>query len=300
MTAEFGRVVRRWRERITPESAGLPLGGRRRAVGLRREELGLLAGISVDYIIRLEQGRATAPSAQVVAALARALRLDRAERELLFRLAALQPPGQGTLSAHLTPGVRRLLDRLSGTPVSVHDAAWTLIVANDLWTALMGDLSAASGHDRNVIWRHFVGTPTRVRQTLAQAAAFEAAMVGDARAALARYPADPGLRSLIGGLRRQSARFAELWESGVAGVAGVHESAAKTIVHPVVGELELDCDVLTVTGADLRVVAYTAEPGSASETGLALLSALDWQPATARSGEGRAGSAEPARPGVTG
>src|ERR1700723_1436602 len=92
-TTEFGHALRRWRDRVSPEAAGLPAGGHRRAAGLRREELAQLAGISVDYVTRLEQGRATNPSAQVVEALARALRLAPDERAHLFLLAGLMPPG---------------------------------------------------------------------------------------------------------------------------------------------------------------------------------------------------------------
>jgi transcriptional regulator with XRE-family HTH domain len=102
-TAEFGRAVRRWRDQVSPESVGLPAGGHRRAAGLRREELALLAGISVDYVTRLEQGRATNPSAQIVEALARALRLSGDERAHLFRLAGLVPPGPDTVPAYITP-----------------------------------------------------------------------------------------------------------------------------------------------------------------------------------------------------
>jgi transcriptional regulator with XRE-family HTH domain len=272
MTAEFGRAVRAWRERITPAMVGMPAGGRRRAPGLRREELGLLAGISVDYIIRLEQGRATAPSSQVVEALARALRLDGAARDVLFRLAGLVPPARGTVSAHLTPGIQRLLDRLSGTPVNVHDAAWNSVTGNDLHRAVFGDLSGLSGLERNIAWRHFVGGGLGpVRHTPSQLASFEAAMVGDLRSAVAHYPADRGLRELIAALRAGSERFAALWDSGIA---GAHESSTKTIEHPVVGELYLDCDVLTVPGSDVRIVAYTAEPGSESESRLALLAVV--------------------------
>ena len=108
---EFGRAVRRWRERIAPQFVGLPVGGRRRAAGLRREELAGLAGISVDYLTRLEQGRATSPSAQIVEALARSLRLSDAERDLLFRLAGLSAPAPGIVPARITPSVQRLLDR---------------------------------------------------------------------------------------------------------------------------------------------------------------------------------------------
>ncbi|WP_433294853.1 helix-turn-helix transcriptional regulator [Actinoplanes sp. CA-030573] len=270
-STEFGRAVRRWRERLTPQAVGLPPGGRRRAAGLRREELGLLAGISVDYIIRLEQGRATAPSAQVVEALSRALRLDGGERDLIFRLAGLEPPGRGRLPVHLTPGVQRLLDRLSGTPVSVHDGAWNLITANQLWVALMGDLLAVRGRERNIVWRHFTDAGSRITLSPAQASSFEGAMIGDLRSAAVRYPSDPSLRDLIADLRRVSPRFARLWDDGIA---APHESGRKNVDHPVVGRMELDCDVLTVPGSDVKIVAYTAEPGSESESRLALLSVV--------------------------
>src|ERR1700760_1305598 len=115
----LGATLRTWRDRLSPAEIGRPAGHSRRAAGLRREELADLAGVSVDYIVRLEQGRATSPSAQVVAALARALRLTRAERDHLYRLAGLQPPSDGVISDHIPPGVQRLLTRLGETPVAV-------------------------------------------------------------------------------------------------------------------------------------------------------------------------------------
>src|SRR5690242_17614545 len=102
-TTEFGQAVRRWRERASPEAAGLPVGRHRRTPGLRREELAQLAGISVDYVTRLEQGRASTPSGQVVEALSRALRLSGTERGHLFLLAGLVPPGPQTVPTHVTP-----------------------------------------------------------------------------------------------------------------------------------------------------------------------------------------------------
>lgn len=273
-TVEFGRAVRRWRDRATPEAAGLSAGGRRRAAGLRREELALLAGISVDYVTRLEQGRATGPSGQVVEALARALRLGADEREHLFQLAGLAPPGRGTVPTHITPGVQRLLDRLAGTPVAVHDAAWNLITANPLWAALLGDPTGLRGHARNVIWRHYFSPIGIVVHTPRQQAAFETAMAADLRAAAARYPADVHLRELIAELLARSDRFAEVWASGEI---GGHESSCKTINHPQIGRLLLDCDVLTVPGNDLRIVAYTAEPGTESADRLALLAVVGQQ-----------------------
>src|SRR5262245_60667032 len=186
--SELGGAVRTWRDRTGPEASGLPAHGHRRAAGLRREELALLAGISVDYVTRLEQGRATQPSAQVVEALARALRLSGGEREHLFRLAGLVPPGSGLIPTRLTPSIQRLLDRLAGTPVAVSDLLWTLVTCNQPWAALMGQ--PAPGH--NTIRSHFLdGDAGRVLRTPEQTASFESEMVGDLRAALSRYPDDP-------------------------------------------------------------------------------------------------------------
>jgi transcriptional regulator with XRE-family HTH domain len=279
--AEFGQAVRRWRDRVAPEAAGLPAGGRRRATGLRREELAQLAGISVDYLTRLEQGRAANPSAQVVAALARALRLPDPERAHLYRLAGLVPPGPATIPRHITPSVQRLLDRLTGTPVLVSDASWTMVVANQPYAALMGDPSGRQGNGRNGVWRHFMGLSDRVRHTPESLAELEVALVADLRAATGRYPADPRLRRLIADLRANSDRFAELW---AAGAVGRHEAARKTIDHPQVGTLTLDCDVLTVAGSDLHIMVYTAEPGTEDAERLALLTVLGtWTPETTSS-----------------
>ncbi|WP_157420448.1 helix-turn-helix transcriptional regulator [Actinomadura kijaniata] len=272
--AEFGRAVRRWRDRVSPEVVGLPVGGYRRAAGLRREELALLAGISVDYLTRLEQGRASHPSSQVVDALARALRLSPAERAHLFGLAGLAPPGPQAVPAYITPSVQRLLDRMTGTPVAVYDASWTLLMANPPYTALMGDPSGWRGNQRNAVWRHFLGPSTRVRHTPESRRALETALVADLRAAAARYPADQRLRHLVAELRAGSDRFAELWDSGTV---GRHEAARKTIDHPHAGALTLDCDVLTVSGSDLRIMIYTAEPGTADAERLALLTVLGTQ-----------------------
>lgn len=268
---EFGQAVRRWRDRVVPEAAGLPVGGHRRAAGLRREELAALAGISVDYVTRLEQGRATNPSEQVVEALGRALRLSGAERTHLFHLAGLVPPGQGTVPAYITPGVQRMLDRLTGTPVAVFDAACTLLLANPLYEALMGE---HRGDERNAVWRNFLGSGSRVRHTPESLLALKTAQVAQLRAAADRYPADQRVKRLIAELRANSDQFAELWNSGSVGGP---EGARKIIDHPEVGALTLDCDILSVVGPDLRIMVYTAEPGTEDAERLALLAVLGTQ-----------------------
>jgi transcriptional regulator with XRE-family HTH domain len=271
---EFGRAVRRWRDRASPDAAGLPTGRYRRAAGLRREELAQLAGISVDYVVRLEQGRASNPSAQVVEALARALRLSGTERAHLFRLAGLVPPGPHTVPTHITPSVQRMLDRMAGTPVAVYDAAWNLLVANAAYAALLGDPGRWRGNERNGVWRYFFGLNSRVRHTTEDEGPFAAAMVADLRAAAGRYPDDRSLRRLVADLRANSPRFAELWDTGAV---GAHEAAHKTIDHPHVGAVTLDCDILTVAGSDVRLMIYTAEPGTEDAERLALATVLGTQ-----------------------
>jgi len=258
---ELGSCLRAWRERITPATVGLPERGHRRTAGLRREEVAALAGMSVDYLVRLEQGRAVNPSPQIAASLARALRLTDSERDHLYRVAGHAPPGRHQVPNHITPGVQRLLDRLDAA-VSVHDASWSVVAWNPVWAALMGDPSALGRRDGNIVWRHFSGAPTRIVRTPAQAAAFERTCVSDLRSALGRYPDDEGLAALVGELRRTFERFEALWSTGEV---AVHHDDRKTIDHPEVGRLTVDCDVLTVAGSDLRVIAYTAQPGSVDQ-----------------------------------
>lgn len=273
---EFGNTVRRWRDRVTPETVGVPVGRRRRATGLRREELAGLAGISTDYLTRLEQGRATAPSAQVVEALAQALRLSDPERDLLYRLAGHAAPGLDIVPSRLTPSVQRLLDRLSHTPVIVYDATWTLVLANAPYDALMGDTSTYRGIERNAIWRNLLGPASRVVHTAQEQADHEARLVADLRLTASRYPADRSLRRLIAELGDQSPRFAELWDSDAP--APLRDlSKCKIVDHPEVGRITLDCDTLIVTLDDLRIGVYTAAPGTEDAERLALAIVLGTQ-----------------------
>ena len=273
---EFGRTLRHWRDRVKPTAVGVPVGGRRRAAGLRREELAGLAGISVDYLTRLEQGRATSPSVQIVEALTRALRVSDAERDLLFRLAGHVTPGLGVVSLRITPSVQRLLDRLANTPVAVYDATWTLVVANAPYDALMGPTTSWRGIERNSVWRNLVGPGTRAVHTPAEQAEFETGLVADLRLTAARYPADQRLKLLTRDLAAQSPRFVELWESG--GAEPHHDYGRRKIVdHPDVGRITLDCDVLVVAADDLRIMIYTAEPETEDAERLALAIVLGTQ-----------------------
>jgi transcriptional regulator with XRE-family HTH domain len=269
-------MLRRSRDRIAPADVGVPVGGRRRAAGLRREELAGLAGISTDYLTRLEQGRATSPSAQVVEALARALRLPDAERDLLHRLAGLAAPGPDVVPSRITASVARLLDRLGHTPVAVYDATWTLLLANAPYDALMGETTAWQGLERNTVWRSVAGLPTRVVHTEEQQAEHAGHLVADLRLTASRYPGDRTLRRLIGELTARSPRFAELWEAGDP-EPRADPSKRKTVDHPAVGRITLDCDTLFVATDDVRIVVYTAEPGTEDADRLALAIVLGTQ-----------------------
>ncbi|MFG1921676.1 helix-turn-helix transcriptional regulator [Cryptosporangium sp. NPDC048952] len=273
---EFGRMVRRWRDRVAPDTVGLRTSGRRRATGLRREELAGLAGISADYLTRLEQGRATSPSVQVVESLARALRVSDAERELLYELAGHASPGRDVVPSRLAPSVQRLLDRLSNTPVVVYDATWTLVVANAPYEALMGETSSWRGIERNAVWRHLVGPPNRTVHTAEEEADLQAGLVADLRLTVARYPADRALGRLIEELGAASPRFGELWEAGSSN-AGRERSRQKVVEHPAVGPITLDCDTLVVATDDLRIMVYTAEPGTSDAERLDLAVVLGTQ-----------------------
>ncbi|MGW4795094.1 helix-turn-helix domain-containing protein [Nonomuraea sp. NPDC004297] len=270
--AGLGAMIRTWRDRLPPSAAALPVGRARRASGLRREELAELAGVSVDYVVRLEQGRATAPSAQVVAALARALQLTVAERDHLYRLAHLVPPADGAVSDHVPRGVQRVLTRLGDVAVAVFAADWRLIWWNRAWAALLGDPSPAPPRLRNFARDRFPVNADPARLALwpvteRDSAATDAAVVSDLRRATGRFPGDARLAGLISELNAGNERFAALWAQGVV---AAHREDHKTIAHPSVGPVTVDCDVLTDGDSDCKIVIMSAVPGSADETRLRL------------------------------
>lgn len=270
MDETLGTALRRWRDRLSPLDVGRSVGHGRRAAGLRREELADLAGLSVDYVVRLEQGRATSPSAQVVASLARALQLEPQERDHAFRLAGLLPPRDGTIDTHIPAGVQRMVARLGDLPVGVFSADWTLLSWTPAWAALLGDPGTRSPSERNLVRAAFRTGAQGLSSwpVLHEPDVLERALVADLRAALVNHPQDKGLNDLLAELRSTSAEFARLWDEGAV---GLHISSRKVIVHPQVGELTCDCDVLTVPGCDLRLVVYTVAAGSADAEKLEFL-----------------------------
>lgn len=265
-------ILRVWRERLSPQDAGITTAGRRRAPGLRREELAFLAGISVDYVVRLEQGRSTAPSAQVCAALTRALRLSDAEQAHLLRLAG-HAEASGRVRQFVPASLRRLLERLDDHPVAIYDALWSLLSWNLAYAALLGT-PGESEHERNALLRHFAGGRTRVAFTDEELDAFESSLVADLRATAARYPDDPRVGALVAELTDTGQAFRARWK---AHEIADHHAAIKTVDHPQVGRLQVSCDTLASSPGDLRVLVYTAEPGSEDASKLELILALGTQ-----------------------
>ncbi|WP_405632296.1 helix-turn-helix transcriptional regulator [Streptomyces sp. NBC_00016] len=283
--AGLGATIRAWRERLSPSAVGLPSARTRRAVGLRREELADRAGVSVDYVVRLEQGRATAPSAQVVASLARALRLTVPERDHLYRMAGLVPPRDDVIPDDLPPGVHRVLNRLGDVAVAVFAADWRMIWWNRGWAALLGDPSTTPPELRNFARERFPVGSDAVRiacwpVVVRNGADSDLAIVSDLRRATGRFPDDAGLAELIRVLTVGNPTFARLWASGAV---GAHREDRKTIEHPQVGPVEVDCDVLTDGESDLKIVILSALPGSAHATRLRLALAADLDSAPTRS-----------------
>ncbi|WP_460932867.1 helix-turn-helix domain-containing protein [Phycicoccus ginsengisoli] len=272
-------VLRRAREAVRPEDVGLAAGSRRRVPGLRREELALLAGISVDYVVRLEQGRGPQPSTQVLGALARALRLDVDARDELFRLAGSPPPEAGTIDLHVRPSVLRLLDRFVDLPAFVQSAKGDVLAWNAMSAALQGDWSRLPPERRNFARLRFLPEPaeeqvTPVGGTPEDRAASARHSVANLRRAAARYPRDPDLQRLLHDLRTGSAEFVALWEDTSAGLWRSHR---KTLLHPTVGPLTLDCDTLHVPDSDQLLVVYSAAPGTPEAGALALLRVVGTQ-----------------------
>ena len=278
----LGVMIRTWRDRLPPSAAGLPVARGRRAAGLRREELAELAGVSVDYIVRLEQGRATTPSVPVVASLARALQLSTAERDHLYRLAGLLPPVDSAVGDHIPPGMQRVLARLGDVAVAVFAADWQLVWWNRGWAALLGDPAASPPRLRNFARDRFpveAGPARLARWPVAETDrdATDAAVVSDLRRATGRFPHDGRLAALIRDLNAGSRRFAELWATGKV---AAHREDHKTIDHPSVGPVTVDCDILTDGDSELKIVIMTAVPGSEDETKLRLTT-IAGPPATA-------------------
>jgi transcriptional regulator with XRE-family HTH domain len=276
---ELASFLRARREALRPADAGLPGGQRRRTPGLRRQEVAELAGLSVDYYIRLEQARGPRPSRQVLSALARALMLSADERSYLCRVAGEEP---GTTVAgpvrEVSGAVRDLLELMPLTPAYVVSAGYDVLAWNRLAAWFITDLSAVPPADRNMIRWMFARPADDVYWSDADQLAFTRSAVAGLRSAYARYPTNRDIAALVTELLALSPRFAAMWNARE--VAERH-AMLKRVDHPLAGRLEFTCQVLDITDTDQRLIAYVARPGSATAEAFGRLARL---PASAAHG----------------
>ncbi|QFZ18174.1 helix-turn-helix transcriptional regulator [Saccharothrix syringae] len=261
MSSALGEFLRHRRGRVRPTDVGLPAGpGRRRTSGLRREELAALAGVSVDYYTRLEQGRDTNPGDAVLDALATALRLDDDERAHLHGL--VRRPRTAPAPDRARPGLRSLLAAVRPLPGYVLDAVSNVLALNPEGAWLLPGLDEAPPERQNLV--RYVFTHPAARQVFA---AWEG-MARDCVAHLRTVPDDaPGRRELVDGLRAADADFAALWADYEV---RVKSGAPRPFRHPRVGRLTLTSEVLNAVDGQ-RLVVFRAEPGTPDHDALRLL-----------------------------
>lgn len=255
---ELADFLRRSRERLTPRDVGLIEGPRRRTPGLRREEVAVLAGMSADYYMRLEQARSPQPSDQLLAALTRALRLTTDERDHLYLLAGHRPPEGARAGEYLRPSLLYLLDRLDGVPVQVLSDLGDLLAQNDLALALFGCVCTVAREDRNVVLRWFTEPAVRDHFMAEEHEEHGRELVADLRAAVARRGDDEASRALVTRLRAASAEFTAVWDRHEVAVRRAHRYRLR---HPELGAIEFDCELLATPAADQRLRVFTPPPG---------------------------------------
>ncbi len=284
-SAEVRDFLTTRRERLTPDQAGIPrYGGRRRVKGLRREEVAMLAGMSTDYYTRLERGNLAGVSDSVLEALARALQLDEAERAHLLDLAAAaNAPGRSPSSARprrparprgVREGVQRILDSITG-PAYARDVRGDVLATNSLARALFADIYGQGGTSFSIVRYLFLDPRSRDFYLQWETVARDA--VAAMRIEAGRNPHDRGLTDLVGELSTRSEQFATWW---AAHNVKFHNTATKTLHHPVVGDLEVTGEALLLPGdPDLVLITYTVEPNSASEQALRFLASWSVQQA---------------------
>ena len=259
------------RARITPQQAGLPAyGGNRRVAGLRREEVAMLAGVSVDYYTRLERGSLHGASDSVLEALAQALRLDEAERAHLFDLArAAHAPARAarkTTRPQVRPAVQRILDAMITAPAYLRNGRMDILAANRLGRALYSPLFDDPAQPPN--HARFIFLNPAAAEFFADWQRAAQDTVALLRTEAGRNPYDRAVSGLIGELSTRSEAFRQLW---AAHNVRFHRTGVKSLHHPVVGDLSLTFEALDITADGLRITAYTAEPGSPFQDGLNLL-----------------------------
>lgn len=272
---EVGEFLRSRRDRITPEQAGIIGGGRRRVPGLRREEVALMAGVSVDYYAKIERGDLGGVSLEVLDNFARALRLDEAETDHLHDLARAAAPSavrrrRKSAEQTLRPGLQRFINAVTGAPLWVRDRRMTFIAANPLGRALYAPLLSDPVNQDNIARFAFLNPAARAFFVDWEQGADD--IVATMRGYAGKHPHDKALTDLVGELVTRSEDFRRRW---AAHNVRHHRSGVKRIRHPDVGDLELTYEAMDLPASpDWFMFACTAEPASPTQERLALLGSL--------------------------
>jgi transcriptional regulator with XRE-family HTH domain len=272
---EFADFLRKRRMALQPADVGYPVGARRRTSGLRREEVALLCGMSTDYYARLEQQRGPQPSDQMLAAIARGLRLTLDERDHLFRLADRSAPTRRRVIDHVAPALMRMLDRLEDTPAQVMNDLGETLAQNRMAVALLGDQTSFTGLAKSAVFRWFTDPSDRRTYREDDHEGHGRFQIAALRASLAGPDAHPRARGLVTRLLAESSEFAALWNLHEV---AIHSEHRKCIIHNQVGPIHVDCQVLFTENRSQSLLVFTATPGSADYDKLQLLSAIGTQP----------------------
>ena len=272
--AQLADFLRRRREALQPEDVGLRRGSRRRTAGLRREEVAVLCDMSTDYYSRLEQARGPQPSEQMLAAIARGLRLTLDERDHLFRLAGHTAPARALRSEHVSPGLMRILDRLADTPAQVMTELGETLAQTPAARALFGDETRFEGFARSVGYRWFTDPSARTVYPIEDHPMHSRAFAAEIRTAYAKFGADSRAGAMVSSLLRESPEFAELWAEHE--VRSTH-AREKRLQHPEVGVMDMQCQFLIDPEQGQTLLVLTATPGTPSHERLQLLSVIGTQ-----------------------
>ncbi|MFY1655413.1 helix-turn-helix transcriptional regulator [Solwaraspora sp. WMMB762] len=251
---QLADFLRRRREAIRPAEVGIAVGPRRRIAGLRREEVAMLAGMSVDYVVRLEQGRSSQPSTQLLGALARALRLSDDERDHLFHLAGHQPPPADGVARLARVGLVRMLDLLGDTAAMVVSDLGEVLAQNATAKLLTGDHTGFTGDRRYLAYRWFAEPDSRPVHPPVEQERHSRQLVADLRVVAGRRCDDPTVTGLIARLQAASSEFRRLWAEHEV---GTRRADRKTFVHPRVGPIVLDCETLVTPDLGQELVVLT-------------------------------------------
>jgi len=266
--------LRSRRAALRPEDVGLPEGPRRLVPGLRREEVAALAGMSADYYVRMEQARSPQPSEQMLASLARAIRLSNDERDYLYRLAGHSAPPRTPQDSHVAPALLRVFDRLDHTPALILSSLGETLAQNWLGAALLGDHSRFTGLARSGVYRWFTDPTEREIYPPADWDRQSQAQVANLRAAFGAAGQRSRAASLVSALRTASDEFSRIWDLQEV---GTRFQDHKTLIHPELGPIELDCQVLFTEDQGQALLVLTAAPRTEAAEKLELLAVLGHQ-----------------------